>query len=245
MTRLNEALRANDLRKLVRPIFEIDAYSSKIGDDHEIAVLSFTVTYSEPAKDLENFFEMGYNFVLDSDVSPGETDDGYYRVFVEIERSRHIAENIYELLDGLGKLTGIETMKFRYFKSFKTHDATLEELQAIVPKNKEEYLVATDSESTDNYSNFFGGGHADDVSVIGESIKFTRNRHKPLYMNIVGAGPVRDLYNTIPGRIMMEHDSIAEIRYYTRYIGEYNINKIGNTFLLENRGWAIALEAIT
>ena len=37
---------------------------------------------AEENQDLENFIEMGYDFVLDADVTPGETDDGEFLVFV-------------------------------------------------------------------------------------------------------------------------------------------------------------------
>jgi hypothetical protein len=118
---LTESLRAGDLRDLVKKVFEIDSFKSKIGKDEQICVLSFSVDQEDPAKDLENFFEMGYDFILDPDVSPGETVDGDYRVYVELERTRHLCEQIFELIEGVEKLTGIDDMRFRYFKSFKSH----------------------------------------------------------------------------------------------------------------------------
>ena len=107
---LNESLFAGDLENLVKKVFEVDNFKSKIGRDEDIVVLSFTVDYEDPAKDLENFFEMGYDFVLDADVSPGETDDGTYRVYVELERGRRVCEQILELVEGVEKLTGVEDM---------------------------------------------------------------------------------------------------------------------------------------
>lgn len=89
---INESLKSNDLRHFVKKVVEIDSFKSKIGDDQDIVVLSFTVDHEEPAKDLENFIEMGYEFVLDADVSSGELDDGTYKVYVELERSRHAAD---------------------------------------------------------------------------------------------------------------------------------------------------------
>ena len=136
---LNETLRADDLRDLVKKVVEIDSYKSKIGKDEDVCVLTFTVDQEDPAKDLEKFFEMGYSFVLDSDCTPGELDDGKYRVYVEIERTRHIGEQVFELLEGVLKVTGLESMRFRYFKSFKSEPATLENLTAAIPKDKEAY----------------------------------------------------------------------------------------------------------
>ena len=53
------SLRSNDLRHFVKKVFEIDSFKSKIGDDENIVVVSFTVDQEDPAKDLENFIEMG------------------------------------------------------------------------------------------------------------------------------------------------------------------------------------------
>ena len=50
-------LRQSDLEFTVDPVFEIDSYKSKMGDDEDIVVLSFSVNGEQPAKDLVNFVE--------------------------------------------------------------------------------------------------------------------------------------------------------------------------------------------
>ena len=239
---ITESLQANDLQNLVKKVFEIDSYRSKIGDDQDVVVVSFTLEYEDPAKDLENFVEMGYDFVLDADVSPGETDDGNYKVFIELERSRHAAAQILELLDGIELLTGMSDMRFRYFKSFKSQDATLDNLTAAIPEDSNAYITLTKRNGLDNFSNFFSNSYSDNVDVVNESITFKRIWTDPLSFNIVTSGPKQTVYNTIQGPIMLEGSSIAEIMYFTKCIGNYNITKVGNTFIFENSGWAVALE---
>jgi hypothetical protein len=155
MNTINESLHANDLRHFVKKVFDVDAFKSKIGDDQDVVVLTFTVAYEDPAKDLENFIEMGFEFVLDADTSPGETDDGNYKVFVELERGKHVAEQIREIVDGIEKLTGEEKMRFRYFKSFRSQEATEENLAAEIPMDADAYKIATERRKLDNFSNFF------------------------------------------------------------------------------------------
>jgi hypothetical protein len=238
---ITERLHANDLKHLVNRIFEIDSYKSKIGDDKDVIVLSFTVDHEDPAKDLENFVEMGYDFVLDADVSPGETDDGHYKVFIEIERTKHSPELILELLSGVEKLTGMPDMKFRYFKSFKSHDANLKNLTKHIPCNQEDYEDATKKHGLDNFSNFFKESFSE-VSVLDESIKFKNQWSDTLTFDIITSGPKQLVYNAIQGPIMLEGSAIAEVMYFTKRIGNYNITKVGNTFIFENSGWAVALE---
>ena len=86
-------LQKNDLEFTTDSIFEIDSFKSKMGDDKDIVVLSFSVLGEQPALDLVNFVEKGYPFVLDADKSSGEQADGKYRVFVENDGSLKTAAN--------------------------------------------------------------------------------------------------------------------------------------------------------
>lgn len=237
-----ESLRENDLRHFVKKVFEIDSFKSKIGDDNEIIVISFTVSDEDPAKDLEHFVEIGYTFVLDADVSPGEMENGEYKVYIEIERTRYAPEQIREMLDGIEKITGINDFKFRYFKSFKSVDASLENLEKLVPVDKNSYNIATEKFHMENFSNFFANSYTDSIQLLDESIRFQRVRMDPLEFNIVTSGTKSDVYAAIQGPIMLESKDIAEVIYLTKAIGNYNITKIGNTFVFENNGWAVALE---
>ena len=241
---LNESLQAKDLRDLVKKVFEIDNFKSKIGRDEDVVTLSFTVEQEDPAKDLENFFEMGYSFILDADCSPGETDDGTYKVYVEIERTRHIADQIMELVEGVQKLTGLEDMRFRYFKNFRSHEATLENLKNTVPTDKESYDIATERNQLDNFQEFFKNSYADEIKLLDESISFKRTYSGTVTFKIVNSNSKQNIYESIKGPIILETKNMAEVMFLTKVIGNYNINKIGNTFIFENDGWAVALERI-
>lgn len=104
-TTITEGLEQNDLARLVHPELHIDEYKSKMGKDEDIVVLSFKVTGREPAEDLVNFIEKGYEWVLDADVSAGELDDGDYLVFVECDREPAAAENITAMMKDIMNLT--------------------------------------------------------------------------------------------------------------------------------------------
>ena len=78
MHNLFEGLEQGDLKRLIHPELHIDEFKSKLGDDADVVVASFKVDNKEPANDLVNFIEKGYDWVLDADVSSGEMDDGSY-----------------------------------------------------------------------------------------------------------------------------------------------------------------------
>ena len=239
---INESLKAFDLRHFVKKVIEIDNFKSKIGDDEDIITLSFTVDNEDPAKDLENFIEMGFDFILDADVSPGELDDGTYRVYAEIERSRHAPEQIREVLDGVEKITGITDFRFRYFKNFKSQEATEENLRKVIPLDREAYEMSTQRNSLDNFTEFFSRSYTDEIHLLDESISFKRTYGDKLSFKIITSGPLKEVHDEIKGPVMLEGKDMAAVMFLTKCIGNYNITKVGDTFIFENSGWAVALE---
>ena len=238
------ALRSEDLKNLVKPIFEIDSYSSKMGDDKDIVVLSFTVDQKEPADDLVQFCEMGYDFVLDADVTPGELDDGTYKVFVEIQRNKNISEQILELLDGVKKLTGHDDFRFRYYKNFKSFPAEHNALSEAIPLDASSYEVNIQENALTNFSNFFRNSSVDRIEGLTEGIKFSKVYAAPLTMRVIDNGSKTEVYERAAGKIGLLPTDISECIFLTKYIGNYNITKIGDSFIFENNGYAVSMERI-
>lgn len=140
---LNENLEGGDLKRLVHDELHIDEYKSKMGDDADVCVVSFKVSGKEPAIDLVSFIEKGYDWVLDADVSSGEKEGGDYLVFVELDRTPALPEQIYQLIADIVNLTeqDIADWRVRYFKSNSEHNLTVETLGQIVPLTPEKYHI--------------------------------------------------------------------------------------------------------
>ena len=92
----------------MKSTIHVDEFSSKMGDDDDIIVLSFFVRDPSAAKDLMSWFEKGYDFVLDADRSPGEIKPNRYLVYVEIRRRSTAGAQVEELLNDLNTLTEYE-----------------------------------------------------------------------------------------------------------------------------------------
>jgi hypothetical protein len=106
---LFESLSFKDMDGLLKPTIHVDEFSSKMGDDDDIIVVSFFVRDPQAAKDLMMWFEKGYDFVLDADKSPGEIRPGRYLVYVEIRRRSTAGGNVEQLLNDLNTLTEFES----------------------------------------------------------------------------------------------------------------------------------------
>ena len=105
---LLENLGFKDLDGLMKSTIHVDEFSSKMGDDDDIIVVSFFVRDPQAAKDLMSWFEKGYDFVLDADRSPGEIKPNRYLVYVEIRRRSTAGANVEMLLNDLNTLTEFE-----------------------------------------------------------------------------------------------------------------------------------------
>ena len=149
---LNENLEEGDLKRLVHDELHIDEYKSKMGDDADVCVISFKVAGKEPAIDLVSFIEKGYDWVLDADVSSGEKDGGDYLVFVEIDRTPNMPQQIYDMISDLVNLTEQDITDWRvlYFKSNKEHDLTVEALSQIMPLTPAKYRAKYEKDAEED-----------------------------------------------------------------------------------------------
>lgn len=148
MIKIYEGLEYGDLKRLVKPVVSIDEFKSKMGSDADICVLAFTVLGKEPANDIVNFVEKSYEFVLDADCSSGEDFNGNYIVFIELDRTKEVPNQVVTIVTDLLNLTeqNINEWKFTYYKKADANDLTEENLEASVVTSPEEYKATYNSD---------------------------------------------------------------------------------------------------
>lgn len=227
----------NDLQFLVDNIVEIDSFKSKMGDDKDIITLAFSVNGDSPAKDLENFIEKGYPFVLDADVSSGEQSDGSYKVFVEMERDKDAPMHILEIADGVKKLADVDNLRFRYYKNFKSNPLDEESL-ANLPLDAQAYERVTTETHLENYKNYFSNSYAESINLNDNILTVKNTYQQPVRFEVVDFGKDTQINETI------NMADMAEVIWLTKYLGDYNICKYGNDLVLENKGYLLKLRRI-
>lgn len=238
------SLKSGDLRDLIDKVFEIDSYKSKMGIDGDIVVLSFTVTEQAAAKDLVNFIEKGYNFVLDADSTTGEQDDGMYRVYVEIERNKDVPEKIMELMDGVKKLSGRNDFKFRYYKNFKSLPLDQVSLSEEIPLDSTTYELVVNESNMKNFKNFFNKSFLDEITMNeSDELTIKKSYADPVGFVVKDFGARSGILESIKETINV--NDFAEIIFLTKYIGDYNVTKFGKkTLTFENNGYTLVVERI-
>lgn len=136
---INEGLDYGDFEDHISPVFTIDEYVSKIGEDSDMVTLAFVVKGRQAAVDLANWFERGYDFVLDAQVSEGEIDSGKYLVFVELERRSAVPDRVIELIEDLETLTKLEVSDWRITINDEEHPLDPAIIKKHVPLSPSNY----------------------------------------------------------------------------------------------------------
>jgi len=138
-TILNEGLDYHDLEGQMLPIVSVDEYAAHMGEDSEIVTLAFTVKSEAAGNDLVDWFERGYDWVLDAQVSEGEVKPGQYLVFVEMNRRSTVPKRIIELLDDLETLTALPVKDWTIVVKEEEYQPEEDILKQVITISPHEY----------------------------------------------------------------------------------------------------------
>lgn len=236
---LNEGLRQLDLAEMVLDTFGVDTFKSKMGEDRDVCVVSFKLKDRSPAKDLMEFIEKSYDFVLDADVSSGEDNKGQYSVFVELSRTPQLAEQIKDITYGVKKLTGIEEFKFKYHKDTETVSVNEDNLKSKIPLSANDYDAFLNNMQLESVKGFFNKTLMDDLTIDADVITI----HKP-FDKRVKLRWIQEDQAVVEGAISLDPEATAETFWLTKVLGDYNINKVGDRFIFTNGDRSMILQRI-
>lgn len=137
--RLFEGFDHMDLENQVIPEISIDEYSAKTGTDDEIVTVAFTVKGEQASKDLVEWFERGYTWIIDAAVSDGELSPGKYLVFVEMNRRTTVPAKIVELVTDLETLTGLKVKDWTVTINDDEFDCEVSQIESQMILSPQEY----------------------------------------------------------------------------------------------------------
>jgi hypothetical protein len=161
-----------------------------------------------------------------------------YKVFVEIERSKRVPEQVLEIADGVSKLTNNTDMRFRYYKNFRSLNLDEENLTNSIPVDNTAYDLAIKESRYTNYKNFFSNSYAESVDMIDNTLIIKNTYADPLRFDVTDFGKEITINESI------NMTDMAEVIFLTKYLGDYNITKFGNTVVLTNEGYNLHLKRI-
>jgi hypothetical protein len=146
---LFESLNYKDLEGMLKPTIHVDEFNSKMGEDEDIIVISFFVRDKQAAKDLMNWFEKGYDFVLDADRSPGEIKTNRYLVYIELRRRSTAPSHIKQMLEDLNTLTEFNVDDWVMHYNNEEMPFTEENFAKVVPLSPKDYRAKFETDLND------------------------------------------------------------------------------------------------
>jgi len=239
---LNEGLRSGDLADYVSNLFTVDQYKSKMGEDRDVVVLGFNVKEKYPAMDLVEFIEKGYKFILDADMSAGEEQNGQYQVFVEMERGPGLPGQMRELLNGLGQLCNCYDWRFRYQKEDRSVEFDERSVLEHIPTTPEAYENKIVEIKNTDIKGFFDQGATDVTLESDNTITFSKPYAGDIQAKLIAIGDYENVKNIVPGKLSLDEASQSQMFFLNKYLGNYDINKIGNKFLIRNGDRALVIQ---
>ena len=147
---INEGLDYMDMVYQVEPELSVDEYAAKMGKDSDIVTLAFIVNSEAAGNDLVDWFERGYDWVLDASISEGELSPGKYLVFVEMERRSKTASRIIELLEDLETLTGLSLDDWSIEVEGEAYGADKDKLKEVIAISPHEYREEHEDEDDED-----------------------------------------------------------------------------------------------
>ena len=143
---LCEALEYKDMVGMIKPTIHVDEFASKMGDDDDIIVISFFVRSRQAATDLMNWFEKGYEWVMDADVSPGEIRPGRFLVYIEMRRRSTAGAKVAEAIADLETLTDLQGDEWTMHYEGQTVPFSQEAFDRLVPLSPKDYRARKESD---------------------------------------------------------------------------------------------------
>ena len=239
--KIQEGLKAGDLDGIVEKQFSVDQFKSKMGEDQDVCVLTFTCNSQAGAKDLESFAEKGYKNILDADATPGTMQDGKYKVFVEFPRDEKLSSTILEFLTDLKKLTNIENFQYTYHKGSMPLDAIGENLSTL-PNSAEMYNSKINNLRIGETKKFFDAFDMMTMKLHENYVTIKKTgQTQSLTFEIHDFGITHKILKESKA-FLVDSKSMAEIMHLTKFFGPYNITKtVENKFIFSKAGESAVL----
>ena len=73
-------------------------------------------------------------------------------------------------------------------------------------------------------------------------LTFSRPYAGPIQAKFIAIGDYDVVKHTVPGKLSLDEASQSQMFFLAKYVGNYEINKIGNKFLIRNGDRAVVIE---
>jgi len=114
----------------------------------------------------------------------------------------------------------------------------------VVPGTSKDYSGFMEKMRTEGIKTFFNKTLMDDLTLDGDIITIHKPFDKKIQLRMIKESDTDTILEGSTDIISMDEESMSEIFWLTKVLGDYNINKVGENFMFDNNGQAILLQRI-
>ena len=145
------------------------------------------------------------------------------------------------LLNGISQLCDHYNWRFRYQKDSKVSSFSEESILENIPTTPEEYESKILEIKNVDVNEFFNQGTTEVALESDNTITFTKPYAGDLEAKFVAIGEYDDVKETLQGPLSLDESSHSQVSFLTKYLGNYDINKINGKFLIRNGTRAVVI----
>ena len=94
----------------------------------------------------------------------------------------------------------------------------------------------------DEVQEFFDQGAVDVALESDNTLTFSKPYSGDVTAQFVSIGEYEDVKDTLPGALSLDESSNSQVTFLNKYLGNYDINKVGDKFLIRNGDQALVIE---
>jgi hypothetical protein len=147
-----------------------------------------------------------------------------------------------ELLRGIGQLTDNRDWRFRYQTAPESVEFNEDSVVKNIPLTKEDYQAKVLAIKESDVKEFFNQGATDLTLDENNTITFTKPYAGDITAKFVAIGDYEDVKESVPGKLSLDESSQSQMLFLNKFLGNYDINKMGNKFLIRNGKRAVVIE---
>ena len=228
----------NEMKDFISKHITIDSHQAKLGNDNDVSVLKLESSDKTVAKDIVQFIESGFKFVLDADFSPSKNKQGYYDIFIEVERNQDLPKNIISLTRDIENVTGMIPWTFSFYKDTKNHKLTHENLNNYIPTSQSEYDFLTNEEIDEDINKFFESSSINKIQRNGKTVTLNKMYSKHSFDVVSMNNKVTE------GIFKIDNSSQSESDYINSWLGAgFKVIKLDESFKVSKDNKNIILKA--
>ena len=234
------SLYEGDLADTILKQISIDEFHPKTGESDEVVVVGYLVTEESAAKDLYNFINNGVVPFRDVEVSPNPNPDGYYMVFVELDRDEGVTENIRSMTKDIENVAGELNWSASTHLTDDSFPLSSTEIEQYIIEDPEQYVGRDEFEEqqmnqeTESKNSaileFLKDSNVLDASIT-ENVLSMRSMTDSATLEIVGFGNKEIMKDIgIAESAIKPYDSV--IRTFNVMLGEMSVAPIDNYLVI-------------